>query len=160
MPRPFCRRRIEFMPGVRYFKPGGIPMHSLEEIILSIDELEAVRLADYEGMYQEQAAEKMHISRPTFGRIIESAHKKIADALVNGRALKIEGGAVEMDGSDNYHGGMGPGGFCVCPKCSEKIPHTAGMPCKEELCPKCGSRMMREGSACHKRFLEKKAGVL
>ena len=157
MPRPFCRRRIEFMPGVRFFKPMGIPMHVLEEIILNMDELEAVRLADYQGLYQEQAAEKMQISRPTFGRIIESAHKKIADALVNGRALRIEGGAVEMYGADKNQGGMGAGGFCVCPKCSEKIPHRAGMPCKEERCPKCGRRMMREGSACHERLVEKKA---
>ena len=68
----------------------------LEQVILTEDEWEAVRLADQEGLYQEQAAERMNISRQTFGRIIDSAHKKIADALVNGKALVIEGGTVEM----------------------------------------------------------------
>ncbi|MCL5278163.1 MAG: DUF134 domain-containing protein [Deltaproteobacteria bacterium] len=158
MPRPVCRRRIGFMPGARYFKPMGIPMHALEEIILNMDELEAVRLADYQGLYQEQAAEKMRISRPTFGRIIESAHKKIADALVNGRALRIEGGNVEMRTFGGVRGGMGAGGFCVCPQCNEKIPHRAGVPCKEEKCPKCGTSMMREGSPCWERSQGKNAG--
>jgi predicted DNA-binding protein (UPF0251 family) len=68
----------------------------LDEVILTKDEWEAVRLADLEGLYQESAAEMMKISRPTFGRIIESAHRKIADALVNGKALKIEGGNVDV----------------------------------------------------------------
>ena len=63
---------------------------------LTFDELEAIRLADFEGLYQEQAAKKMNISRQTFGRIVESAHKKIADALVNGKALSIEGGPFEL----------------------------------------------------------------
>jgi predicted DNA-binding protein (UPF0251 family) len=102
MPRPVCRRRVGFIPGVRYFKPSGIPMRMLDEIILNIDELEAIRLADYEGLYQEQAAEKMHISRPTFGRIIDSAHRKVAEALINGKALRIEGGNVEVHGFSEH----------------------------------------------------------
>jgi predicted DNA-binding protein (UPF0251 family) len=69
----------------------------MEEIVLSLDEFEAVRLADYEQLYQEDAAAKMNISRQTFGRIIEAAHKKIADVLMNGKALKIEGGEVAFD---------------------------------------------------------------
>ena len=157
MPRPVCRRRIGFMPGTRYFKPMGVPMNMLEEIILNLDELEAVRLADYEGLYQEQAAEKMQISRPTFGRIIESAHKKIADALVNGRALRIQGGTIEVHGFGGPRHGMGAAGFCVCPKCKEKVPHRPGMPCKEERCPKCGTRMMREGASCHEKLSDKKS---
>jgi len=68
----------------------------LEEVILNVDEFEAIRLADLEHLYQEQAAEKMKVSRPTFGRIIDSAHKKVAEALVKGKALKIEGGEFEM----------------------------------------------------------------
>ncbi len=162
MPRPFCCRRIGFMPGARYFKPHGAsmhtPMHTMEEIILTMDELEAVRLADYEALYQEQAAEKMQISRPTFGRIVESAHKKIADALVNGRALRIEGGNVEMQDYGEGRGGMRAGGSCICPKCGGKVPHRPGMPCKDERCPTCGVRMMREGSPCHGRLQEKRAG--
>jgi len=67
----------------------------LEEVNLTLDELEAVRLADLEGLYQEDAAKKMNISRQTFGNIINSAHKKIADVLLNAKALKIEGGTIE-----------------------------------------------------------------
>jgi predicted DNA-binding protein (UPF0251 family) len=68
----------------------------LEEVVLSFDEFEAIRLADLEALYQDKAAEKMGISRQTFGRIIESARQKVAEALVRGKALKIEGGAIEI----------------------------------------------------------------
>lgn len=84
------------MPGARYFKPRGIPLSELEEVVLTVDELEAVRLADLMQLYQSQAAEKMNVSRQTFGRIIESAHRKIAQALVDGKALRIEGGEFEL----------------------------------------------------------------
>ena len=95
MPRPCRCRRIRCRPDTSYFKPRGIPLDSLEEVILALDELEAVRLADLEGLYQEDAARKMGISRQTFGNIVNSAHKKIADVLLNAKALKIEGGAVK-----------------------------------------------------------------
>jgi uncharacterized protein len=95
MVRPCRCRRIRCHPDTNYFKPRGIPVHMLEEINLALDELEAVRLADLEGMYQEDAARKMNISRQTFGNIINSAHRKIADALLNGKALKISGGVVK-----------------------------------------------------------------
>lgn len=98
MPRPCRCRRIRCNPDSNYFKPRGIPLDMLEEINLTLDELEAVRLADLEGMYQEDAAKKMDVSRQTFGNIINSAHKKIADALLNGKALKIEGGSVKKVG--------------------------------------------------------------
>jgi predicted DNA-binding protein (UPF0251 family) len=68
----------------------------LQQVTLTVDEFEAIRLADLQGLYQEQAAEKMNVSRQTFGRIIESAHKKIADALVNGKALSIQGGSIKV----------------------------------------------------------------
>lgn len=90
MPRNKSHRCIDFDPEVTYFKPRGIPMKMLEEIILERDELEAIRLRNFEGLYQEQAAEKMKISRQTFGRILESAHRKIAEALINGKAIRIE----------------------------------------------------------------------
>ena len=82
-------RHICFDPGVQYYKPAGIPLRLIEEVVIELDELEAIRLADAEGLYQEDAAQKMKISRQTFGRIVESAHSKIADALVNGKAIKI-----------------------------------------------------------------------
>ena len=95
MPRPCRCRRIRCNPDTNYFKPRGIPLDMLEEVNLALDELEAVRLADLEGLYQEDAAKKMNISRQTFGNIIERAHKKIADVLLHAKALKIEGGIVK-----------------------------------------------------------------
>lgn len=90
MPRPFKNRRINFSPDVTFFKPQGVPMRMLEYVELMHDEIEAVRLADMEGMYQADAAEKMGVSRQTFGNIISSAHNKIAEALINGKAIKID----------------------------------------------------------------------
>ena len=90
MPRPRRCRRICFTPYVTYFKPAGVPMRNLEEMELSIDEFEATRLKDLLGMEQADAAKKMNISQPTFCRLIFSARKKIADALVNGKSIKIE----------------------------------------------------------------------
>jgi len=95
MPRPCRCRRIRCRPDTNYFKPRGIPLDALEEVNLTLDELEAIRLADLTGLYQEDAAKKMNVSRQTFGNIINSAHKKIADALLNAKALKIQGGNIE-----------------------------------------------------------------
>ncbi|MGL4368094.1 MAG: DUF134 domain-containing protein, partial [Spirochaetota bacterium] len=89
--RPKRCRNICGTPDPKYFKPRGIPLTELEELTLSIDEYEAVRLADLEQMYQDEAARMMGVSRQTFGRIILSAHRKIADAVVNGKAIRIEG---------------------------------------------------------------------
>jgi predicted DNA-binding protein (UPF0251 family) len=95
MPRPFKCRRVCCDPMVDYFKPRGIPVSDLQEVCLALDELEAIRLADIDGMYQKEAAKMMNVSRQTFGNIIESAHKKIAGAIVNGKAQKIQGGVVK-----------------------------------------------------------------
>jgi predicted DNA-binding protein (UPF0251 family) len=72
-------------------------VRELEEVVMTLDEFEAMRLADLDGLYQEEAAEQMNVSRPTFSRIIDSAHRKIADALVHGKALRIKGGPVQME---------------------------------------------------------------
>ncbi|MBN1796657.1 MAG: DUF134 domain-containing protein [Sedimentisphaerales bacterium] len=96
MPRPFNPRRIGMMPAYTYYKPQGIPLRTLEQVNLTVDEIEAIRLVDFEGMYHVEAAKKMNISRQTLGRILESAHKKIADALVTGKAISIEGGCFEI----------------------------------------------------------------
>ncbi len=109
MPRPFCMRRVGFVPGVTHFKPAGVPLRELEEVVVALDELEALRLADLQGMYQEQAAEQMKISRPTFARVVESARKKVADALINGKALRLEGGPVIQPPEDMPRG-RGRGG--------------------------------------------------
>ena len=97
MPRPFKCRRVCANPSADYFKPRGIPLSELKEVSLAIDEFEAIRLADLEGLYQEDAAKKMNISRQTFGNIIESAHKKIADSIINAKALKIEGTVAKAE---------------------------------------------------------------
>ena len=96
MPRPTKWRRVAFIPEVTYFKPAGIPLRDLEEACLSLEEAEAIRLKDLEGLEQEQCAEKMSISRPTFQRVLGSARQKIAAALLNGKAIRIEGGNFEM----------------------------------------------------------------
>ena len=150
--RPLHCRWVEHEPNVTLFKPQGRPVDSLEQINLTIDELEAIRLADLEELYQEKAAEKMNISRQTFGRIISSAHKKVADALINGKAIFIGGGEfMPLKKSQR----MGAGGFCFCPKCKTKIPHQQGIPCQEERCPKCDSKMMREDSYHHDLLKQK-----
>lgn len=96
MPRPKKSRWIAHQPGVSYFKPQGIPLRILEHIFLEVDELEAMRLADLQGLSQEDAARQMNVSRATFGRIVAEGRRKIADALVNGKAIRIEGGQVEF----------------------------------------------------------------
>lgn len=84
------------MPEVTFFKPAGVPMRVLEETCLSVEEAEALRLKDIEGLEQEAGAEKMGVSRPTFQRILASARYKVADALLNGKAIRIEGGNFEL----------------------------------------------------------------
>jgi predicted DNA-binding protein (UPF0251 family) len=129
MSRPVCCRRVSAQPASTFFKPRGIPLSLLETITLAVDEYEALRLADLEGLYQEDAADQMGISRPTFGRIVESARKKIAEALVNGKALEIKGGEIEMVSQREF----------VCSDCQHKwaIPYGTGRPAP---CPQCQSR--------------------
>ena len=136
MARPRNCRRVGFMPGTNYFKPRGIPLSMLEEVVLTVDEFEAVRLADLGGLYQEQAAEKMKVSRQTFGRIIASAHKKVADALVKGKALKIEGGEFEMAAMRKFR----------CDECrhSWELPYGTGRP---GGCPSCKSGNIHRAEA-------------
>jgi predicted DNA-binding protein (UPF0251 family) len=90
MVRPRLCRKIKFNPSVTYFKPQGIPLRELEEIILPLEEYEAIRLKDLEGLEQNECAKKMNISQPTFNRSIISARKKIAEAIIKGKAIKIE----------------------------------------------------------------------
>jgi len=97
MPRPCKLRRVLCDPEAVSFKPCGIPRRNLETVSLTLDELEAIRLADLEGLHQEASARKMNISRQTFGNIISSAHRKVADFLINSKGLNIEGGSVVMN---------------------------------------------------------------
>jgi predicted DNA-binding protein (UPF0251 family) len=96
MPRPRLCRRVWLEPNTTYFKPAGIPVRKLEEVVLTVDEFEAIRLKDLEGLEQEEASKKMNISQPTFFRLLDSARKKISDAIINGKAIKIEGGNYKL----------------------------------------------------------------
>jgi len=104
----------------------------LKEVKLSIDELESIRLADLEGLEQAKAALRMKISRPTFGRIVESARRIIADAVVNGKALKIEGGEIIMKAKREFS--------CNACKHNWKAPYGTGRPAD---CPDCHSKDIR-----------------
>ncbi len=90
MPRPRLIRRVGFEPIARYFKPQGIPLRQLEVITLTAEELEALRLKDECNLDQVEAANKMKTSQSTFQRILTSARKKVAKALINGQAIRIE----------------------------------------------------------------------
>ncbi|MFH1382689.1 MAG: DUF134 domain-containing protein [Chloroflexota bacterium] len=127
MARPFKCRRVAFMPGVTYFKPAGIPLRSLEEARLTVEEAEAIRLKDLEGLEQEEGAEKMDVSRPTFQRILASARRKIADALLNGKAMRIEGGNFEIS----------PRRFRCANSHEWEVPSEAVAGATPQLCPVC-----------------------
>ena len=113
MPRPKKMRWITGQPGVTYFKPQGVPLRMLNQVRLEMDELEALRLSDFEGLSQEIGAERMNVSRATFGRIVAGAHQKVADALIHGKAIQIEGGTVtmhpEFECPGRWHGRHGRG---------------------------------------------------
>lgn len=161
--RPRRKRMIRFLPEINYFKPAGIPLRELAEEILALDEVEAIRLSDLEDLDQEEAAEKMQISRITYLRILHSAHNKVAKSLIYGKAIRMEGGDIIMPnfdgtgprGQGSMTGrraglgrgqGQGLGGTseCVCPSCGEKTPHARGIPCARAKCPKCGTPMRGE----------------
>ena len=92
MTRPLKPRRIFFDPNVTYFKPRAVPLSLLEEVDLDIDELEALRLCDFKNLEQIEAAKKMKVSQSTLQRILTSAHKKVSEALIEGKAIKIRKG--------------------------------------------------------------------
>lgn len=107
MVRPTKKRRVANIPEVKFFKPAGIRKIDLEEIVLSLEEVETIRLKDNEGLTQQEAADKMEVSRPTFQRILTKAREKIAKALLEGKALKFEGGNYDFKPR--------------CPKCGKDV---------------------------------------
>ncbi len=135
MVRPRKIRIVQNEPEVNYFKPRRIPLSDLEKVILKIEELEAIKLKDLNGLNQEACAKKMKISRGTFQRILNSAKKKISDALINGKAIQIKGGNYRIAQKSEY---------CVCPICGYKEYHIRGIPCSKTKCKKCGSFMRRK----------------
>jgi predicted DNA-binding protein (UPF0251 family) len=96
MVRPKKNRLVRFDPKINYFKPRGIPVFDLDEVCLTVDEREAIRLADLLDMSHEDAGRQMGVSRATFGRIVQNARKVVADAIINGKAVRVEGGNYKM----------------------------------------------------------------
>lgn len=129
MPRPQKCRRVDYEPEAKLFRPAGVATDSLQQVLLSLDELEAVRLADLQGMYQEEAARHMEVSRQTFGNIVASARRKLADCVVHGKALRIEGGAIRLCGQRNF--------TCRSCHCHWAQPYGSRRPAG---CPACHSR--------------------
>lgn len=130
MPRPRKRRFIHERPQPLYFKPQGIPMSLLEEVHLTPDQLEALRLAHLERLTQEEGAEKMGVSRATFGRILEQAHRKVTEAIVFGKALYVSfTGRKEKEGMSIH-----------CEEC-RTTEMMADPGCRE--CPHCHSKRIK-----------------
>jgi len=168
MVRPRKIKIVNFEPGVTYFKPRAIPLSKLEEVELTLDELETLRLVNIKKLSQEDAAKKMKIHQSTFQRTLTRAREKITDALVNGKAIKIHGGEYKMPGGDgtgprglgrgmgrgrglgqragrmNGPFAAGPEGLCKCPKCGHEQKHVRGQPCNQIKCPKCETLLTRE----------------
>jgi len=168
MARPFKCRQIWRNPNFVYFKPRAVPLSSLREVILTVDEAETLRLKDLEKLNQIEAAEKMNIHQSTFQRTLTRAREKVSDAIINGKAIKIHGGNYKMPGGDRTGplgqgpftgrrgggGGAGRGlgrgqGFgappanCVCPNCGYQEAKKPGVLCSSLVCPKCNTRMVR-----------------
>lgn len=131
MVRPKKQRYVRGSPEVLYFKPRAVPLKDLEEVTLDMEEVEALRLKGKEGLNQRESAEKMNISRSTFGRILKSANRKVAEFLEEGKALKIEGGKHIVNVRT-----------LKCNDCGHEwnIPHGETRPKK---CPECGSNSLK-----------------
>ena len=134
MARPPKERKVEKLPPVTHYKPAGVPLHNLEEITLTIEEMEAIRLADIELLDQAASAERMEVSRPTFHRILNKAHQKIAAALWQGQALRVDGGNFRIE----HRCRTGLRHF-VCKTCGHRftLPHGTGQRCQDLICSAC-----------------------
>lgn len=134
MPRPKKYRFVKREPGVTFFKPQGIPLRVLEHALITIDELEALRLSDLLGLSHEETAKQLKVSRPTVTRMLARAHQVVADALVNGKAIQIEGGDYVLEGFE-----------CLCPKCGALWSLPSGE--AEHLCGKCSEAEMKSSGS-------------
>lgn len=127
MVRPQKHRRVAFNPEISYFKPRGIPMFDLEEVRLTVDQREAIRLSDLLGMSHEEAGRRMGVSRATFGRIIQRAREAVADALINGKAINVEGGSYKL---------VSTARIFFCNNCGREWEEPLGT-ARPECCPSC-----------------------
>ncbi|HJH32051.1 MAG TPA: DUF134 domain-containing protein [Methanosarcinaceae archaeon] len=169
MVRPRKRRMVDFEHNTRHYSPSGVLTNIPEKVNITIDELEALRLCYLEKLNQSNAALRMHIHQSTLQRTLRRALGNITDALVNGKAINIQGGNYTMpgrngtgpsgQGSGNIQGrgrgqrggggggrggGFGgPDGKCKCPNCNYEQTHQPGTPCAQAKCPECGTMMIR-----------------
>jgi predicted DNA-binding protein (UPF0251 family) len=145
MPRPVKWRKVGFLPQDNSFIPEGKSRSELEEVVLKVEELEAMRLKDLEKLNQEQCAERMNISRQTFQLIIDDARKKVTEALVEGKAISIRGGKYTVN-ICSYN----------CRRCGEVFDEPFEK--KEVVCPQCKSEdveCLKEDNFCKKRCTKK-----
>lgn len=129
MVRPQKDRFVAFNPDVSYFKPRGIPMVELSEVNLTVDERESIRLSDLLGLSHEEAGRRMGVSRATFGRIVQRARKIVADALINGKAIHIDGGTYKIVEKTRVF---------RCEQCSDQWEEPCGTG-RPQSCPHCGN---------------------
>ena len=134
MARPQKDRMVACDPSISYFKPRGVPLRQMEEVRLTIDQMEALRLADLEGLSQEEAGRQMGVSRATFGRIVQRARKVVAEALVHGKAILMEGGNYQLKES---------GRRFACQGCGFKW-EAPFQGCHPQACPACGQTSARK----------------
>lgn len=136
MPRPYKEKTVQKLPPIADFKPCGVPRREIEPIILTIDEMEAIRLADVEKLSQVAAAEQMAVSSPTFNRILMRAHQKVGTALWQGKALRIEGGNFRI-----CHCCHNKERVFICRSCGNEwtVPYGNGQSGCSLHCPRCSS---------------------
>jgi predicted DNA-binding protein (UPF0251 family) len=127
MPRPPIERSVAGVPRITLFKPAGVPARELDRLRLAVDELEAIRLVDLDGLSHEQAAEALGVSRQTVGRVLERGRAKVADALVGGKAIEISGGQYRVEPQQ-----------LRCFACKEQWAARSLAP-DAASCPRCGS---------------------
>ncbi len=145
MARPTKWRKIENVPSIPYFIPSETDAAGVLENTLKLEELEAIRLKDLEGLEQEECAEKMEVSRPTFQRILLSAREKIADSLINGKTIHVEGG--------NFTRNICPVKCLDCGKeWLESFENLEAIKNGEYVCPTCGSKATACGKNCKGKF--------
>lgn len=136
MARPRKIKVVNFEPNVTYFKPRAVPLSELEEIEITIDELETLRLTNLEKLNQTIAAKKMNIHQSTFHRTLLRAREKITDGIINGKAIKIKGGEYKLNKIQSNS--------CICPECNHTQDHKKGTPCMSINCPNCNKPLVKK----------------
>lgn len=139
MGKPKKEKKVESEPIAVYFKPIGTSKIATEEVILNMEEFEAIRLKDFMSLEQKKAAKCMKISQPTFHRLLLSARKKIGEAIVQGKGIRIEGGTYKIHKKEveELNVPKGTGLLCICSTCKHIEPKKTNLPCFAIKCPTC-----------------------